>query len=101
MFIARFCYDVLPSNRRKALDLIRREEKAARAAGRVARALIPLTRGAGAAALQFEVELASLDDLDQFRREGVGDDAQTRAWMSDFDAILLSPPRVEILRVED
>jgi hypothetical protein len=57
MYLARFSYDVLPANRQRAVDLIRREVEAARREGRNARLLVPLTRGQGGAALQFEVEL--------------------------------------------
>ena len=56
MYLARFSYDVLPANRQRAIDLIRREVEAARREGRNARLLVPLTRGQGGAA-QFEVEL--------------------------------------------
>jgi len=68
MYLARFCYDVLPVNRQRAIDFIRREVEAARADRLGARMLVPLTRGHGeGAALQFEVELTSLDQLDQLR----------------------------------
>ena len=67
MYLARFSYDVLPADRQRAIDLIRREVEAAREEGRKARLLVPLTRGPGGAALQFEVELASLDQLEQVR----------------------------------
>jgi hypothetical protein len=73
MYLARFSYDVLPINRQRALDFIRREVKAARKSGLNARLLVPLTRGHGdGAALQFEVELTELDQLDQFRNRGIG-----------------------------
>jgi hypothetical protein len=62
MYVARFSYDVLPVNRQQALDFIRRELQAAQQSGLTDRILVPLTRGHGdGAALQFEVELASLD----------------------------------------
>jgi hypothetical protein len=68
MYLARFCYDVLPVNRQRAIDFIRREAEAARANRLNARMLVPLTRAHGeGAALQFEVELTNLDQLDQFR----------------------------------
>ena len=61
MYLARFCYDVLPVNRQRAIDFIHREVEAARANRLNARMLVPLTRGHGeGAALQFEVELTSL-----------------------------------------
>lgn len=100
MFLARFSYEILPVNRHRALELIHREVEAARAKGLNARLLVPLTRGPGGAALQFEVELKSLDELDQFRHRGVGSSEETGNWMHSFSEILLSPPAVEILRVE-
>jgi hypothetical protein len=54
------------SHRQHALDLIRREVEAARQTGLSVRLLVPLTRSHGGAALQFEVELSSLDQVDQF-----------------------------------
>lgn len=100
MYLARFSYDVLPVDRQRAIDFIRREIEAARKNGLNARMLVPLTRGLGDAALQFEVELASLDQLDQFRNRGVGSSEETGDWMHAFSEILLSPPGVEILRVD-
>ena len=71
MYIPRFSYDVLPADRQQALDFIRQELKTAGGSGLNGRVLVPLTRGhAGGAALQFEVELANLDQLDQFRHRG-------------------------------
>jgi hypothetical protein len=99
MFLARFSYDVLPANRNRAVDLIRREVEAARSKGLNARLLVPLTRGEGGAALQFEVELKHLEELDQFRHRGVGSTEETGNWMHSFSEILLAPPQVEILRV--
>jgi hypothetical protein len=72
MYLARFSYDVLPINRQRAIDFIRREVEAARQTGLSARLLVPLTRSHGGAALQFEVERTTLDELDQFRQHGVG-----------------------------
>ena len=100
MYLARFSYDVLPLNRERALDFIRREAEAARATGLNARVLVPLTRGPSGPGLQFEVELHSLDELDTFRTRGVGSDQQTADWIRGFSEILLSPPAVEILRVD-
>ena len=78
MYLARFCYDVLPVNRQRAIEFIHREVEAARANRLNARMLVPLTRGHGeGAALQFEVELTSLDQLDQFRNRGVGSSQET------------------------
>ncbi len=100
MYLARFSYDVLPVNRGKAIAFIRREVEAARENGLQARLLVPLTRPQGGAALQFEVELASLDQLDSFRHRGVGSGEETGDWMHAFSEILLSPPAVEILRLD-
>jgi hypothetical protein len=101
MYLARFSYDVLPINRQRAIDFIRREVDAARANGLNARLLVPLTRGHGSgAALHFEVELKTLDQLDQFRNRGVGSTDETRNWMHAFSEVLIQPPCVEILRFE-
>ena len=99
MYLARFSYDILPVNRHRALELIHREVEAARKNGLKARLLVPLTRGPGGAALQFEVELTELDQLDQLRHQ-VGSAKETGSWMHKFSEILTSPPAVEILRVE-
>jgi len=53
------------------------------------------------AALQFEVELTALDQLDQFGNRGVGSSKETGTWMHAFSEILRSPPGVEILRFDD
>jgi hypothetical protein len=101
MYLARFSYDVLPVNRQRAIDFIRREVEAARGNGLNARMLVPLTRGHGSAALQFEVELTQLDQLDQFRSRGVGSTVEaTSNWMHAFSEILIAPPAVEVLRVD-
>ncbi len=101
MYLARFSYDVLPVNRERAVNFILREVKAARGRGLNARMLVPLTRGVGAPALQFEIELAQLDQLDQFRERGVGTSEETGNWMHAFSEILTAPPMVEILRVDE
>jgi hypothetical protein len=102
MYLARFSYDVLPVNRQRAIEFIHREVEAARGNGLNARMLVPLTRGHGnGAALQFEVELKSLDQLDQLRNRGVGSDQETGNWMHAFSEVLTQPPCVEILRIED
>jgi hypothetical protein len=102
MYIARFSYDVRPVDREQALEFIRQELKAARHSGLNGRVLVPLTRGhAGGAALQFEVELANLDQLDQFRNRGAGGSEDTHNWMREFSKILTAPPCVEILRSEE
>lgn len=95
MYLARFSYDVLPVNRQRAVDFIKREVQEARARNLKARLLIPLTRGQGGAALQFEIEMKDLDQLDQFRRDGAGQ------WMHAFSEVLTAPPEVTILRIDD
>src|SRR5260370_42595819 len=96
MYLARFSYDVLPINRQRAIDFIRREVEAASSEGLNARLLVPLTRGQGGVALQFEVELTKLDQLDQFRNRGIGSSNETRGWMHAFQEVLLPPPRGEL-----
>jgi len=101
MYLARFSYDVLPINRQRAIEFIKREVEAARGKGLSGRLLVPLTRGHGdGAALQFEVELTDLDQLDQFRSRGVGSAEETGNWMHAFSEVLAAPPCVEILRFE-
>ena len=101
MYLARFSYDVRPVDRQRAIEFIRREVEAARSKGLNARLLVPLTRGHGnGAALQFEVELTDLDQLDQFRNRGVGSAEETGDWMHAFSEVLTTPPCVEILRFE-
>src|SRR3954454_21731724 len=102
MYLARFSYDVLPVDRQQAIKLIQREIEAARGKGLRARLLVPLTRAHGGAALQFEIDLTSLDHLDQFRNRGVGgSEEETGNWMHAFSGILRAPPSVEVLRVEE
>lgn len=75
MYIARFSYDVMPVDRDKALDFVRREAEDATKSGLRARVLVPFTRGPGSdAALQFEIELTDLDQLDRFRHRSAGTD---------------------------
>jgi hypothetical protein len=67
-----------------------------------ARLLVPVTHGRGdGAALQFEVELQQLDQLDQLRNRGIGSREETGNWMHAFSEVLTAPPCVEILRVDD
>src|SRR4051795_2980528 len=101
MYIARFSYDVLPVNRQRAIEFIRKELKAAEGNGLKARMLVPFTRGPAGAALQFEIELTSLDQLDQFRSRGLGSNEETGDWMLAFSEVLTAPPCVEILHVDD
>lgn len=102
MYLARFSYEFLPANRQRAMEFIRREVEAAAKGGLNARLLVPLTRGRGdGAALQFEVELTSLDQLDQFRNRGIDTAEATGNWMHAFSEVLTAPPCVEILHVDD
>ena len=100
MYIARFSYFVLPVNRQRAIDFIHREVEAARRKKMQARLLVPLTRGHGGAALQFEVELDNLERFEQFRERGIKSDEETGKWMHAFSEILTAPPEVELLRIE-
>src|SRR3954453_9721629 len=101
MYLARFSYDVAPADRERALQSMQHELDAARKKGLKARILIPLTRAQGGPALQFEVELTSLDQLEEFRHRGAGSRDEISNWMHAFSEILLAPPAVEILRVEE
>jgi hypothetical protein len=100
MYVARFSYSLLPLNRQRGIEFIQRELEAARRKSLKARLLIPLTRGHSGSSLQFEVELKSLDDFEEFRERGIGSDEDTGKWMHAFSEILLCPPEVELLRVE-
>jgi hypothetical protein len=100
MYLARFSYDLMPVDRDRAMDFIRREVESARREGLNARLLVPLTRGEGGAALQFEVELTNLDQLESLRHRGGGPGEDGGNWMRAFSEILRSPPGVEILRVD-
>jgi hypothetical protein len=101
MYIARFSYDLLPKDREKGVDFIRREVGAACEKGLSARLLVPMTRAHQGTALQFEVELTSLDQLDEFRQKGFSSGKEVASWMQAFSEILLSPPMVEILRLDE
>lgn len=101
MYIARFSYAVQPVNRQRALDFIRREVEAAARIPLKARLLVPLTRAHAGASLQFEVELQSLDQFEKFRDRGIESDEETGKWMHAFSEILISPPTVELLRIQD
>lgn len=100
MYLARFSYDVMPANREDAMGFIRREVEAAGKRGLKGRLLVPLTRGPDGAALQYEVEMASLDQFEQLRQHGSGNSEETAGWMRAFSQILLKPPEVELLRVD-
>ena len=101
MYLVRFSYNVLPVNRQRAIDFIRREVQTARTNNLEARLLVPLTRGKGEAALQFEVELTDFDQLETLRHKGTASSGETGDWMHAFSEILLSPPEITILRVEE
>jgi hypothetical protein len=83
------------------VGLIEREVEAAQARGQPARLLVPLTRGQGGASLQYEVELQSLDALDDFRSTGIGSAERTGDWMHELSGLPTAPPLVEILRVAE
>lgn len=100
MYVARFSYHVAPVNRGRAIEFIQREVEAARRRKLAARLLVPLTRGHDGAALQFEIELADLNQFETFREHGIGSDAETAQWMHAFSEVLLAPPEVELLRVD-
>ncbi len=100
MYVARFSYDVAPVNRQRAIEFIQREVEAAARKKLTARMLVPLTRGPGGAALQFEVELPNLEQFEEFREKGIDSDRETGNWMHKFSEILTCPPQVELLRVE-
>ena len=100
MYVARFSYDVAPVNRQRAIEFIQRELDAAARKNLKARILVPLTRGQGGAALQFEVELSNLDQFEAFRERGLDTPKDTGDWMHKFSEILLCPPHVELLRIE-
>ena len=100
MYVVRFSYAVSPVNRRKAIGYIQREIEATGRSSLKSLLLVPFTRAPGAPSLQFEVELKSLDKLEAFRSQGIGSKGATAKWMQAFSKILLSPPAVEILRVE-
>lgn len=101
MYIARFSYSVMPANRQRAIEFIHREVQAAARVPLKARMLVPLTRGQGGPSLQFELEIQSLDQFDQFRERGIESDKETANWMQAFSEILISPPSVELLRIQD
>ena len=91
MYLARFSYDVMPVDRQRAIEFIQRELEAARKNGLNARLLIPLTRGPGGPALQFEVELTSLDQLDQFHLiVGLAPGARERVGKVPFHTTMLT-----------
>lgn len=94
--LARFSYAVLPADRDEAIDSVPRGVGAARSLSLDARLLSPVTRAQDGAALQFE-----LASLDQLRRSGAGAAQETSDWMRAFSDILLFPPAVETLRVDE
>ena len=83
------------------IDLIRREVEAARRPGRNTRLPVPLTSGQGGTALLFEVELGSLDQLERVRHSGGEQGEDVASLMQAFSEILLAPPGVENLRVDE
>jgi hypothetical protein len=47
------------------------------------------------------VRLTNLDQFDQFRERGIKSEDETHDWMHAFSEILLAPPEVDLLRVEE
>lgn len=99
MYVARFSYAIRPLDRDRALALLGQEVDAAQNKGLEARLLVPLTRGTGGAALQFEVMMPDLATFETFRDQGVGGETGTRSWARELSELLLEPPAVEILRI--
>lgn len=101
MYVVRFSYDVLPTHRDTAIFLIRREVEAARTRGLTARLLVPLTRGRGDPALEYEVELPGIEMLDEYRSTAIGSAEGTRGWIREFSAVMTQPPAVNIFRPDE
>lgn len=101
MYVARFSYSIKPVDRDRAIALLAQGLAAARTQEMGGWLFIPVTRPAGGAALEVQVELSSLDQLETFRERGMGSADETRAWMQELSGILLEPPAVELLRVAD
>ncbi|HEV8340352.1 MAG TPA: hypothetical protein VGR25_11960 [bacterium] len=101
MYLVRFAYDVLPVNRDRAAGLIRQEVVAAKARGLSARLLVPLTRGRGEPALEYEVEIPTLDTLDEYRTTAMGSAKKTQDWMHEFSEFLTQPPAVTVYRLDE
>jgi hypothetical protein len=68
MYLVRFCYDLKPASRNAAIETIRKEVEAAKLQGLQARLLIPQTRGREGAALEYELEVETLDTLDRYEK---------------------------------
>ncbi len=99
MYVARFSYAIRPVDRDQVLALLQQEVAAAKDSGLEARLLVPLTRASGAAALQVELTVPTLDAFEAFREAGVGGETGTRSWARELSAYLLEPPAVELLRI--
>jgi hypothetical protein len=100
MFLVRFSYDFAPSDRNEVMDLIRREVDAANAKNLKARLLVPLTRGDGAPALEYELEVPTLDSLESFREHGIDSAAEsTHEWARELSRLLKKPPAVSMYRI--
>lgn len=101
MYLVRFAYDVLPVNRDAAVELIRLEVAAAKRRGFSARLLVPLTRGRGEPALEYEVEIPTLETLDEYRTTAMGSAGKTQDWIRKFSKILTQPPAVTVYRLDE
>lgn len=102
MYLIRFCYDCSPKDRNAVVAAIRKEIAAAADKGFAARLLVPQTRGRDAPALEYELELPSLDALDEFREHAIesSEDA-THDWMRSLSELLVAPPAVAIYRIDE
>lgn len=90
-----------PASRNAAIETIRKEVEAARLQNLQARLLIPQTRGRDGAALEYELEVESLDALDRFREKAIdGDRQETHEWMRSLSDLLTEPPAVTIYRID-
>ena len=102
MFVIRFSYFLMPANRNKAIEMIRQEVEAAKAKGIESRLLIPLSRGRGGAALEYEIEVSQLDALEEFRHKAIGESEEiTHGWMREFSDFLSEPPVVNLFRRDE
>lgn len=102
MYLIRFCYDCKPSDRNAVLAAIRKEVEAALTRKLRARLLVPQTRGREAPALEYELELPTLDLLDEFRERAIeSNEGATHDWMRDLSELLTAPPTITIYRIDE
>jgi hypothetical protein len=96
---ARFSYDVLPADRRCAIDFIRQAARSARGKGLKARLVIPLTCGDGDRVLRCEAELNGLHRRREFCPAGIGSSEQTGRWMQALSEVHICRPEMTVVRV--